>query len=112
MGGSIAYELALLLLGVSQYAVISSSHIWDVAGAIPILFESGYAIKQLSNQGKFATWTPFDSFEHLSNNPKYEDYRARINPILVSSIDHIEYISENIEIKNHLIPSFMKSIIK
>ena len=112
MGGSIAYELALLFLGVSQYAVISSSHIWDVAGAIPILFESGYAIKQLSNQGKFSTWTPFDSFGHLSNNPKYEDYRARINPILVSSIDHIEYISENIEIKNNLFLSFMRSIIK
>tara|TARA_Y100000996_G_scaffold254970_1_gene200523 strand:+ start:680 stop:1609 length:930 start_codon:yes stop_codon:yes gene_type:complete len=112
MGGSIAYELSLLVLGISQYAVISSSHIWDVAGAIPILFESGYAIKQISRRGYRYTWQSFDSFNNLANNPKYEDYRTRIDPILVSPINQIEYLSKNIEIKNSSFATLMKSIIK
>ena len=110
MGGSIAYELSLLALGVSEYAVIGNSHIWDVAGSIPILLEAGYSIKSLSTANK--GWVTFDSFNHLSNNPKYEDYLTRINPILVSPMDSMEYISANIELNKSSFLSFIKSIIR
>ena len=112
MGGSIAYELSLLVLGISQYAVISSSHIWDVAGAIPILFEAGYEIRTIPAKKGINSWIPFDSFSHLSDKPKYENYRTRINPILVSPKDQIDYIANNIKIKKPSLLELMKSFVK
>ena len=112
IGGSIAYELALLVLGVSQYAVISSSHIWDVAGAIPILFEAGYEIRTIPAKKRINSWIPFESFSHLSDKPKYENYRTRINPILVSPKDQIDYIANNIKIKKPSLLELMKSFVK
>lgn len=112
MGGSIAYELSLLVLGISQYSVISSSHIWDVAGAIPILFEAGYEIRTIPAKKGINSWIPFDSFSHLSDKPKYENYRTRINPILVSPKDQIDYIANNIKIKKPSLLELMKSFVK
>ena len=36
MGGSIAYEMALVAMGITQYAVISSAYLWDIAAGVII----------------------------------------------------------------------------
>mgnify|MGYP000987616337 FL=1 len=41
MGGSIAYEMSLVALGITEYAVISGSHLWDVLAGIVLVNESG-----------------------------------------------------------------------
>ncbi len=38
MAGSIAYELALVALGVTQYAVICGAHLWDAAAGSNVYF--------------------------------------------------------------------------
>ena len=45
MSGSIAYEMAMVSLGITQYAVISGAHLWDVAAALVTLKESGCSVR-------------------------------------------------------------------
>ena len=42
--GSIAYELALVARGVTQYMYTSNPHLWDIAGGVAVAMEAGAAL--------------------------------------------------------------------
>ncbi|GIS65466.1 MAG: hypothetical protein CM1200mP3_17140 [Chloroflexota bacterium] len=50
MAGSIAFELVMVALGITEYAVIGGSHLWDIAGCIPIINEAGGGIRKHSKK--------------------------------------------------------------
>ena len=39
--GSIAYDMAMVAMGVTQYAITTGPHLWDVAGGLAVAAEAG-----------------------------------------------------------------------
>ena len=42
--GSIAYDMAMVAMGVTQYAITTGPHLWDVAGGLAVASEAGARI--------------------------------------------------------------------
>ena len=109
MTGSIAYELALVALGVTQYAVICGAHLWDAAAGISILTESGGNVLKhvkvpLGSRiiGSVDAWGEIGRLVDLSETgqSKYEDFRKLSPPFLAAPASIISEISTNIVSKN------------
>ena len=74
--GSTAVHIALVARGVAVGALTGQTHIWDVAGALPILEQAGGTVSYLSGQ-------PFDPTALLDGNKAPE-------PILAAHPGEIE----------------------
>ena len=109
MVGSIAYELALVALGVTQYAVVCGAHLWDVAAGISILTESGGNVLKhvkvpLGSRiiGSVDAWEEIGRLVEISEtgHSKYEDFRKLSPPFLAAPASIISEMSANIVSKN------------
>jgi len=105
MGGSIAYEMALVAMGITQYAVISSAYLWDIAAGVCIIRESGgQAVVGTSTSGFSAALNKPELWQELAGlvNPwvsaetTYENMGKRTQPMLVAHSSILDEISPNI----------------
>ena len=105
MGGSIAYEMALVAMGITQYAVISSAYLWDIAAGVCIIRESGgQAVIGTSTSGLSAALNKPELWKELeglvtpwvSSETTYETMRRRTQPMLVAHSSILGEISPNI----------------
>ena len=121
MAGSIAYELALVALGVTQYAVICGAHLWDAAAGISILTESGGNVLKhvkvpLGSRiiGSVDAWEEIGKVVELSETgqSKYEDFRKLSPPFLAAPVSIISEMSTNIVSKNIGIRGMTGSLFK
>ena len=116
MGGSIAYEMSLVALGITEYAVISGSHLWDVLAGIVLVNESGgrSLMQNTSNSLKSDTgvWSEFggviESWE--TGKTKVSDLRRGVSPLLLAQSDIINTLATNIQLKQNPIKKIAKSI--
>ena len=109
MSGSIAYELAMVSLGVTQYAVISGAHLWDVAAALAILGESGCSVRTPKSLSIGERLLPGDDvWEDLSDSinvaPQekvtYSKLRRPLASLLVASDSIMPDVSSSVRPKN------------
>ena len=109
MSGSIAYELAMVSLGVTQYAVISGAHLWDVAAALAILGESGCTMRTPRSLSIGERLLPGDDvWEDLSDSinvaPQekvtYSKLRRPLASLLVASDSVMPDVSSSVRPKN------------
>jgi len=109
MSGSIAYELAMVSLGVTQYAVISGAHLWDVAAALAILGESGCTVRTPRSLSIGERLLPGDDvWEDLSDSinvaPQekvtYSKLRRPLASLLVASDSVMPDVSSSVRPKN------------
>tara|TARA_B100001179_G_scaffold221256_1_gene196524 strand:- start:174 stop:1139 length:966 start_codon:yes stop_codon:yes gene_type:complete len=116
MGGSIAYEMSLVALGITEYAVISGSHLWDILAGIVLVNESGgrSLMQNPSNSLKrdVGVWSEFgaviESWE--SGITKVSDLRREVPPLLLAQSDIINTLAKNIQLKQNPIKKIAKSI--
>lgn len=116
MGGSIAYEMSLVALGITEYAVISGSHLWDVLAGIVLVNESGgrSLMQNATNSLKNDTgvWSEFgtvvESWE--SGKTKVSDLRRGVPPLLLAQSDIINTLATNIQLRQNPIKKIAKSI--
>ena len=116
MGGSIAYEMSLVALGITEYAVISGSHLWDVLAGIVLVNESGATslIQNTRNSYKSDTgvWSKFENIIEPweSGVTKVSDIRAGISPLLLAQNGVAKTVASNIQLKQNPIKKIAKSI--
>jgi len=116
MGGSIAYEMSLVALGITEYAVISGSHLWDVLAGIVLVNESGATslIQNTRNSYKSDTgvWSKFENIIEpwQSGVTKVSDIRAGISPLLLAQNGVAKTVASNIQLKQNPIKKIAKSI--
>ena len=121
MAGSIAYELALVALGVTQYAVICGAHLWDVAAGISVLTESGgNVLKHVKGPlgsriiGSVDAWEEIGRLVDITETgqSKYEDFRKLSPPFLAAPASIISEMATNIVSKNVGIRGMTGSLFK
>tara|TARA_Y100000758_G_C16036926_1_gene416785 strand:- start:317 stop:1291 length:975 start_codon:yes stop_codon:yes gene_type:complete len=109
MSGSIAYELAMVALGITQYAVISGAHLWDVAAALVILEESGCSVRTPKSLSIGERLLPGDDvWEELSDSINvaplekvtYSKLRRPLASLLVASDSIMPDVSGSVRPKN------------
>lgn len=109
MSGSIAYEMAMVSLGVTQYAVISGAHLWDVAAALAILGESGCSVRTPKSLSIGERLLPGDDvWEDLSDSinvapqekATYSKLRRPLASLLVASDSIMPDVSSSVRPKN------------
>ena len=116
MGGSIAYEMSLVALGITEYAVISGSHLWDVLAGIVLVNESGATslIQNTRNSYKSDTgvWSKFENIIEPweSGVTKVSDIRAGISPLLLAQNGVAKTVASNIQLKQNPIKKIAKYI--
>ena len=121
MAGSIAYELALVALGITQYAVINGAHLWDAAAGISILTESGGKVLKhvkvpLGSRiiGSVDAWEEIGRLVEISETGQstYEEFRKLSPSLLAAPASIISEMSENIVSKNMGIRGMTGSLFK
>lgn len=121
MAGSIAYELSLVALGITQYAVISGAHLWDIAGGLAVVMESGGGARKRVKLpigdrliGSTSPWGQIGALVNSSESGdfKYEEFRKYTPPILVASNSIIGELSANTRPKDMGIKGVTGSIFR
>ena len=109
MSGSIAYEMAMVSLGITQYAVISGAHLWDVAAALVTLKESGCSVrtpKSLSIGERLLSgddvWEDLSDSINIASHEKvtYSKLRRPLASLLVASKSIMPDVSNSVRPKN------------
>ena len=97
--------MALVAMGITQYAVISSAYLWDIAAGVCIIRESGgQAVIGTSTSGLGAALNKPELWKELeelvtpwvSCETAYETMRRRTQPMLVAHSSILGEISPNI----------------
>jgi myo-inositol-1(or 4)-monophosphatase len=109
MAGSISFELIMVALGITEYAVIGGAHLWDIAGAIPIIKEAGGGIRKHTKQsfgsrliGVSEHWESFSTLVSSSTSGDYNfsEFRKYTPQLLVAHEQIIDGISSKITPKD------------
>ncbi|HWO94580.1 MAG TPA: inositol monophosphatase [Dehalococcoidia bacterium] len=90
--GSISYEMALVALGVLQYAIFARPRIWDVAAGAVIVREAGGSV--LTQQA--GRWAPLDGFGTSSSAADGLDLREWRAPVVAGDGDVAAYLTMSI----------------
>ena len=116
MGGSIAYEMSLVALGITEYAVISGSHLWDVLAGIVLVNESGATslMQNVGNsyKGDTGVWSKFENVVDPweSGVTKVSDVRGGVPPLLLAQSGIATTVASNIQLRQNPIKKIAKSI--
>ena len=104
MTGSIAYELAMVAKGVTQYTITTAPFLWDAAGGSLLVMEAGGIVlrggrnKLLGRLPTGIRWQPLESFvpswsSGTTTMKELRDWRA---PLLLGSPDVARYVANNL----------------
>ncbi len=103
MTGSIAYELAMVAKGVTQYTMTTAPFLWDAAGGALLVSEaSGVVLVGKRRKGLAAlagtAWEPLDAFipSWRSGKTTMRELREWRAPLLLGNRDVVRYVAENL----------------
>ena len=104
MTGSIAYELAMVAKGVTQYTITTAPFLWDAAGGALLVMEAG-GIALQGRRGKLLgalpagmRWQPLESFapSWRSGTTTMRELREWRAPLLLGSPGVARYVAGNL----------------
>ena len=104
MTGSIAYELAMVAKGVTQYTITTAPFLWDAAGGALLVMEAG-GIALQAGRGKLLgrlplgmRWQPLESFapSWSSGATTMNELREWRAPLLLGSPQVARYVANNL----------------
>ena len=104
MTGSIAYELAMVAKGVTQYTITTAPFLWDAAGGSLLVKEAGGIVLQAGRNRLFGrlptglSWQPLESFapswsSGVTTMKELREWRA---PLLLGSPNVARYVADNL----------------
>ena len=104
MTGSIAYELAMVAKGVTQYTMTTSPFLWDAAGGVLLVLEAGGQVlvgerrKGIFGLTESTRWTPLQSFfpGWRSGRIKMSELRKWRKPLFLGNPDVLSYVTSNL----------------
>ena len=102
--GSIAYELALVARGVTQYSVTTAPHLWDVAAGVMLVLEAGGLVmrgqRRRGLRGLFMTtrWEPIEALvpSWQSGVTTMKELRRWSAPLALGSPGVVRYVTANL----------------
>ncbi len=97
VGGSIAYELALVADGVYQYGLFGAPHAWDVAAGILLVQEAGGAV--LTRRRGRRGWQPFATFAATEGSPPLgqKELREWQAPLLAGDAALTQFVADHLQ---------------
>ncbi len=101
--GSIAYEMAMTAMGVLQYSITSSPHLWDVAGGAILVAEAGglvmrgWRTKRLMGLAPATAWRPVESLvpSWQSGVTTMKELRRWVAPLAAGSPGVVRHVTAN-----------------
>ena len=105
MTGSIAYELAMVAKGVTQYTITTAPFLWDAAGGALLVIEAGGIVLQggqrklLGRLPAGMSWQPLESFvpSWSSGTTTMKELREWRAPLLLGSPGVARYVASNLQ---------------
>jgi myo-inositol-1(or 4)-monophosphatase len=99
--GSVAYEMAMTVQGVLDYAVFSGPYIWDVAAGMVLIQEAGGEV--LVRQGRSRRWLAFERFETRGAQavPTPHELRAWRGGLIVGRPQTVRFAAGGLRITNN-----------
>ena len=118
MTGSIAYELAMVAKGVTQYTVTTAPFLWDAAGGSLLVMEAGGIVLQGGERKLLGalpagmSWRPLESFapSWSSGRTTMKELREWRAPLLLGSPDVARYVASNLRGKARVRRRVMRRI--
>ncbi|MYC05922.1 MAG: inositol monophosphatase [Chloroflexi bacterium] len=110
MTGSIAYELAMVAKGVTQYTITTAPFLWDAAGGSLLVMEAGGIVLQggrrklLGRLPIALSWQPLESFapSWTSGTTTMKELREWRAPLLLGSPSIARYVAANLRGKTDI----------
>ena len=104
MSGSIAYELAMVAKGVTQYTLTTAPFLWDAAGGALLVMEAGGVALQGIRRKRFGlptgavSWQPLESFapDWIDGKTTMRELREWRAPLLLGSPGVARYVAANL----------------
>ena len=104
MSGSIAYELAMVAKGVTQYTLTTAPFLWDAAGGALLVTEAGGVAlqgirrKRLGLATGAVSWQPLESFapDWIGGKTTMRELREWRAPLLLGSPGVARYVAANL----------------
>ncbi len=104
MSGSIAYELAMVAKGVTQYTLTTAPFLWDAAGGALLVMEAGGVALQGIRRKRFGlptgavSWQPLESFapDWIGGKTTMRELREWRAPLLLGSPGVARYVAANL----------------
>lgn len=104
MTGSIAYELAMVAKGVTQYTITTAPFLWDAAGGSLLVMEAGGIVLQggrrklLGRVPAGLSWQPLESFipSWSSGTTTMKELREWRAPLLLGSPNVARFVASNL----------------
>ena len=104
MTGSIAYELAMVAKGVTQYTITTAPFLWDAAGGSLLVMEAGGIVLQGGRNRLFGRlpagmkWQQLESFapSWSSGTTTMKELREWRAPLLLGSPNVARYVASNL----------------
>ena len=102
--GSIACDMAMVAMGVTQYAITTGPHLWDVAGGLAVASEAGASVmlgqreSRLFGLAQSTRWRPVESLlpEWRSGRTTMRELRRWVMPIAVGNPALIGRVTDNL----------------
>ena len=102
--GSLAYEMAMVAMGVTQYAITTGPHLWDVAGGLAVAAEAGAHVmlgrreRRLLGLARETRWERADSLvpSWRSGETTMRELRRWVMPLAVGNPALIEQVTANL----------------
>ena len=110
MTGSIAYELAMVAKGVTQYTVTTAPFLWDAAGGAMLVMEAGGVVLQgkrnrlLGALPTGVSWQPMESFipSWRSGRTTVRELREWRAPLLLGSPEVARHVADNLRGRSNI----------
>ena len=102
--GSLAYEMAMVAMGVTQYAITTGPHLWDVAGGLAVAAEAGAHVmlgrreRRLLGLAQSTRWERADSLvpSWRSGETTMRELRHWVMPLAVGNPALIQQVTANL----------------
>lgn len=93
--GSIAYEFAMVAMGVLQYSLVTAPHLWDVVGGLVLVREAGGLVLKSSHDSQ--TWEDDDMLisSWTSGTTTFNDLRDWVESLIAGRPDAVRHITLN-----------------
>ena len=118
MAGSIAYELAMVACGVTQYMVTTGPRLWDVAGGAMLVIEAGGLILRGSRESSlmgFSTATRWETVESLvptwqSGKTTMKELRQWSAVLVLGGPGVVRYVTSNMATRQYRWRRFTRAV--
>jgi len=110
--GSIAYELALVVKGVVQYAFISAPHLWDVAAGTLVTTEAGGAVFRRGKQSKDWNESKVLVEGWGRSCSSYEALRKWTASMIFGNCESVQFVADHLETRAPSLDSVVKGMVR